>query len=94
MAPENYNSIYTQNMLIVNANLWHILTLSVMNWSILNIILVIKGENENVYKASYKVSYKPDHSGEAHITAENPIISCIEHIVSCMPSDIRGHAVV
>lgn len=31
MVPENYSNIYTQNMLIANANLSHILSLSVMN---------------------------------------------------------------
>jgi hypothetical protein len=29
--PENYNNIYTQNMLIADANLSHILNLSVMS---------------------------------------------------------------
>lgn len=38
MVPENYSNIYTQNMLIANANLSHILNLSVMNWNILKLI--------------------------------------------------------
>lgn len=49
---------------------------------------MIKGENENECNASYKVNYQSVHSGDAHMTAENPIISCTEDIVSCMPSDI------
>jgi hypothetical protein len=47
------------------------------------------GEKEKECKASYKVNYQAVHSGEAHMTAENPIISCTEGIaVSSMPSDI------
>jgi hypothetical protein len=52
MTPENDNSIYTQNMLIANANLTYFKPeCDVLKHSQTNITLVIKGKNENVYKA-------------------------------------------
>jgi hypothetical protein len=45
---------------------------------------VIKAENKNVYEASDKVGYHIIHYDEAHMIAENPIITCVKkHAFPC-----------
>jgi hypothetical protein len=58
-----------------------------MKHSETNLASVIKGENGNVCKASYKVSYHIAICGETHMIAENIIIPCVEDIVSCVLGD-------